>query len=589
MRRQTVGDADPWDSVKKTTHNSRLPVFRIPPEVLEAIFLRLLETIRAGSPHGTAESGSFAFLFVCRHWYEVAVNAQNLWCHWDSKAERWTTFLDRSKRAPLHLRFFSNVARDLDNKTVKAAGEMFQSLEVQSRFIDVDFRGARYFVNMYLRLSKTWSRPEYPSPLKSLRLRPADDQLAIRDTSQTPVIIPSHYWLKLFPELDELELRDCRCDWDAPIFFTSSLRRLVIVSRDPLHNPKMPQIESMIYHNRALDHLELSAPVGCQPSQTLSPPLPFLRTLGVSGALPDAINLLRHLNPPRTLERLDLALITDSFGELDFGGPFLRGFHAQRTTVRRVDVELKNSSIVVRGFNSLDNTAEPFSVIEIVQGHRPQPAGTRLWQKLNIYAVCGAAFPLESVEKLSIRGEGQFRPGWPQDAIKLFEVLSPTLGEVEAFGRHISIGVVEALTAPPTRGAHGSWFSPARSQLPNLKYLRLVGVDLEDQMEDALIPFHRLLKHCIESRRDAKTRFGVRRLKRLEIDNRESYDLNDMCKFATPLMWRYHLTHISSVGHDRPARHSGARRRVVHRGLCCLTIWSQHVDFMRHEPKYPIW
>ncbi|KAF9651665.1 hypothetical protein BDM02DRAFT_679645 [Thelephora ganbajun] len=424
---------DLWGIIEKTTHNFHLPVFRVPPEVLEAIFLRLLQVIRASSPHGTAEPGSFNFLFVCRHWYEVAINAQNLWCYWDSKTERWSTFLDRSKRAPLHLRFFSNVAQDWGKKPAEAAAEMFQSLEVQSRFIDVDFHGARLFVDMYLGLSKNWSRPEYPSPLKSFRLRTADGHIVSRGMSHTPIVVPSHYWLKLFPELDELELRDCRCDWDAPIFFTSSLRRLAIVCRDPFSNPKMLQIESMIYHNRALDHLELSAPTGCQPSQTLSPSLPFLRTLGVSGMLPDAIKLLQYLNSPRTLERLDLVLITDVFGELDFGGPFLRGFHAQRATIRWVDVELKNSSIVVRSFNSLDNATEPFSVIEIVQGRSPQPPGTRLWQKLNIYAVCSAALPLESVEKLSVRGEGQYKAGWSRNVIKLFEVLSPTLREIEAF------------------------------------------------------------------------------------------------------------------------------------------------------------
>jgi len=377
IHRQIIVKGDTWDVVKKTTHNSRLPVFRIPPEVLETIFLRLLESTRATSPRGTVEPWSFAFLFVCRHWYEVAVDAQHLWCYWDSKPERWSAFLDRSKWAPLRLRFFSNVTQVWDNKTAEAAGKMFQSLEVRSRFTDIDSHGARCFVGMYLGLSKSWSRPEHPSLLKSPCLRPADDHLATRYDSQTPLTIPSHYWLKLFPELDELELRDYRCDWDAPIFFTSSLRRLAIVCRDPFYNPKMSQIESMIYRNRAMGHLELSAPADCQPSQTLG--LPFLRTLGVSGLLPDAIKLLRYLDSPMTLERLVLVLITDLFGELDFGGPLLRTFHARRTAIRRVDTELKDSSIVLRSFNSLGSTADSFSVVEIVQGHRPQPAGTRLW------------------------------------------------------------------------------------------------------------------------------------------------------------------------------------------------------------------
>ena len=534
--RQIVVNGDLWEIIRKANHNSQLPISRVPPEVLEVIFLRLLEAIRVSSPHGTAEPGSFNFLFVCRHWYEVAVNSQNLWCCWDSKAQRWSTFLERSKRAPLHLHFISNFSYEqgLDDKTTKAAAEMFQSFEVQGRFVDVDFHGGRYFVDMYLRLSKSWSRPEHPSPLKSLHLRPADDNTA-HNFRHTPIIVPSHYWLKLFPELDELELRDCRCDWDAPVFSTSSLRRLAIVSGDPFCNPRMPQIEFMIYCNRALDHLELSAPTGCQPSQTQSPSLPFLRTLGVSGILLDAMKLLQYIDSPKTLERLNLVLTTNVFGELDFGGAFLRGFHAQRATVRWVDVELKNCSIVIRSFTSTDKIAEPFSIIEIVQGYHVQPAGTKLWQKLNIHAVCSATLPLESVEKLSIRGEGQYKPGWSQDVTKLFEVLSPTLGEIEVSGNYISSGILEALMTLPTprTGRYGP--SRARSQLPNLKYLRLVGVDLEGHMEDAPVPFHRLLKHCIEKRRDEKPGLGVRRLKRVEVHDSRSHDLGDGCKFPTLL------------------------------------------------------
>lgn len=249
--------------------------------------------------------------------------------------------------------------------------------------------------------------------------------------------------------------------------------------------------------------------------------------------LPNAIKLLQYLNSPRTLERLDLVLTTDVIGELDFGGPFLRGFHAQRATIRWVDVELRYCSVVVRGFTSLDNTTEPFSNIEIFQGHHSQQvAGVMLWQKLNVHAVCSAALPLESVEKLSIRGKGQYKPGWSGDLIKLFEVLSHTLGEIEVFGDRISSGIMEALTLLPTSATRGSGANLPRSQLPNLRCLRLVDVDLEGYMEDAPVPLHRLLKHCVENRRDGGPRPGVGKLNKLEIYNRRSYD---GCKFITSL------------------------------------------------------
>lgn len=51
------------------------------------------------------------------------------------------------------------------------------------------------------------------------------------------------------------------------------------------------------------------------------------------------------------------------------------GRYSENFPIRRVDIELKDSSNVIRSFNSLDNATEPFSIIETVQGRRPQPGG----------------------------------------------------------------------------------------------------------------------------------------------------------------------------------------------------------------------
>ena len=75
---QIVTNGDPQDKTRRTAHNLELPVSRIPQEVLEAIFFQLLESIRISSPRGTANPGSFNFLFVCRRWYEVSMNTQTL-------------------------------------------------------------------------------------------------------------------------------------------------------------------------------------------------------------------------------------------------------------------------------------------------------------------------------------------------------------------------------------------------------------------------------------------------------------------------------------------------------------------------------
>ena len=42
----------------------------------------------------------------------------------------------------------------------------------------------------------------------------------------------------------------------------------------------------------------------------------------------------------------------------------------------------------------------------------------------------------------------------------------------------------------------------------------LIAVGLEEHMEDAPVPFHRLLRHYIENRSETRPRFGVGKLKR---------------------------------------------------------------------------
>ena len=91
----------------------------------------------------------------------------------------------------------------------------------------------------------------------------------------------------------------------------------------------------------------------------------------------------------------------------------------------------------------------------------------------------------------------------------------PYLRRGRGFGNYLSIGIVEALTVLPTLNTHSAGFSFAKPQLPNLKHLRLVRVDLETHTEYSLVPLHSFLRHCTEKRQDTGPRFGVRRLEKL--------------------------------------------------------------------------
>lgn len=61
---------------------------------------------------------------------------------------------------------------------------------------------------------------------------------------------------------------------------------------------------------------------------------------------------------------------------------------------------------------------------------------------------------------------------------ELFRCLSPTLGDIEAFGEGVSGCLVEALVLFLAQEIHKSEFVPTSLRPSNLKYLRLAGVDL---------------------------------------------------------------------------------------------------------------
>ena len=82
--------------------NSRIPISRLPAELLSDVFLYVVE---GGLQNDTRfATGTFNFLQVCRHWNEVAVGFPQLWVWWVMGAfKAWPQFKSRSKDAPVFL------------------------------------------------------------------------------------------------------------------------------------------------------------------------------------------------------------------------------------------------------------------------------------------------------------------------------------------------------------------------------------------------------------------------------------------------------------------------------------------------------
>jgi len=85
----------------KGTRNSLINISTIvPPELLGQVFR--WNTI-PDYDFGELEKGSYNFLLVCHHWFEVASDTPELWTYWGNTLKLWSQRYRRSGTAPLDL------------------------------------------------------------------------------------------------------------------------------------------------------------------------------------------------------------------------------------------------------------------------------------------------------------------------------------------------------------------------------------------------------------------------------------------------------------------------------------------------------
>ena len=92
----------------KRARNALLNVSaHIPPEILGDIFAWCLVRGEGHSVHswrfGGLQKGSYNFLLVCHHWFEVAFRTPELWSFWGSTLQDWKKRYHRSGATPLDL------------------------------------------------------------------------------------------------------------------------------------------------------------------------------------------------------------------------------------------------------------------------------------------------------------------------------------------------------------------------------------------------------------------------------------------------------------------------------------------------------
>jgi len=101
------GNGDPIKL--KRTRNSLLNIStRVPPEILGYIFVWSIFresglALESPSNFSRLEEGSYNFLLVCHHWFEVAFRMPELWSFWGNVLQDWKKRHHRSRATPLDL------------------------------------------------------------------------------------------------------------------------------------------------------------------------------------------------------------------------------------------------------------------------------------------------------------------------------------------------------------------------------------------------------------------------------------------------------------------------------------------------------
>ena len=176
--------------------------FRLPPELLGAIFLEYAQACRYPASIATQVPPWVAVSYVCRYWRGVALGYANLWTRLFFVSRQWMAeLLRRSKSAPLIIYVdFSRIAEGDFGRSCS----LQDALAHMERIKEICIHGGRWNI-----CNAIWNKltlMEAAPLLQSLYLSPNEDHFI--DMTEAGAM----------PSLQRMYLESCKVDWSSPIF-----------------------------------------------------------------------------------------------------------------------------------------------------------------------------------------------------------------------------------------------------------------------------------------------------------------------------------------------------------------------------------
>jgi hypothetical protein len=323
----------------KRVRNSLLNISTcVPPEILGYIFVWSIareedHSLSTDSHFDGIRKGSYNFLLVCHHWFEVASKTPELWSFWSNTLQVWSERCNRPGVAPVDLVLdeHENGPGSFVDECLRCA---LRDRGAQDKIRQIHLTGAR---------ADTLSAILSPLTPRGEDIRSASIESIDLQTGGSHVVDVSEFFARhSLPKLRSLFLHGLfrMPSWDHFVPQTTLLTTLSLDTGESSLSPPptTSQLLSILAANPNLQELSIAnaaVPEEDSDGSKSQVPLRHLKEVRLTGELRRVFGLLSRLALPETLGIMALNTLSPTAEDLSqIPGPFLREYFRRNHMLR---------------------------------------------------------------------------------------------------------------------------------------------------------------------------------------------------------------------------------------------------------------